>query len=593
MKSHSHTRRGVAALAAALLMGMPATVPAQQQSQPPPPPSQPAAGSQPPKNIESQPTGAVVSARAGQRTAMQLPPPQTDGIHLSLDDAIRVALANNQDLNVSVNTAESAEFFLFQQSGIYDPLLTGNGLRAHSELPTSSALSGGTVIKTDTASGQSQVSQLTPWGSIFSLGFNADRIKSNSSFQTINPAYSSGLVLGVSTPLLRNFGISVTNLNLNTARNTRDASYQTFVRSVQTTIDTVEQAYWDLVFARANLLVKQEARGIATELNRITKIKIDVGSMAPIDIVQTEVGIATAEQDVINAEAAVGLAGDQLRRALNFEATSGETPIVPTDELQAQKVSYDLPTGVQTALAHRPEIIAQGYTVANNVLSYDYWKNQLLPRLDLQAHYGHNGGATALLDPDTGEVVSRSDTGLDGAVGSLFSRHYQDWSVGLAFSYPIFNRAARGAKGVAEFNLETERARQTTLEQDIVLNVRNAHRVIVTAARQIDAAAKSRELAERNLDAARKKYDNGMTTSFEVSQIQSQLSEAKSSELLALALYRKAVSAYHSAIADILDWKGVRIEGIPDAKPPVTDGSVAASRRSLLDGSGFGSSGAP
>jgi outer membrane protein TolC len=586
MKSLSHTRRGVAALAAgALLIGMPAAL-AAQQSQPTPPaatPIAPAPGTQPPQNIVSQPVGAVVSARAGQRTARPLPPPETDGIHLSLDEAIRVALANNQDLNVSVNTAESAQFFLFQQTGIYDPLVTGNGLRAHSELPTSSQLSGGTVIKTDTASGQAQVSQLTPWGSIFSLGFNADRTKTNSSFQTINPAYASGLIFGVTTPLLRNFGISVTNLNINIARNTRDASYETFVRSVQTTIDTVEQAYWDLVFARANLLVKQEARGIATELNRITKIKIDVGSMAPIDIVQTEVGIATAEQDVINAEAAVGLAGDQLRRAMNFEATSGQTPIVPTDELHAQKVTFDLPGGVQTALAHRPEIISQEYAVANNVLSYDYWKNQLLPRLDLQAHYGHNGGATALLDPDTGQIISRSDTGLNGAVDSLFTRHYQDWSVGLAFSYPIFNRAARGAKGVAEFNLETERARQTTLEQDIVLNVRNAHRAIETAARQIDAAAKSRELAERNLDAARKKYDNGMTTSFEVSQIQNQLSQAKSSELLALAIYRKAVSAYHSAIADILDWKGVTISGIPSTNPPVTDGNVAAARRALLD----------
>jgi outer membrane protein TolC len=588
MKSLSHTRRGIAALAvSALLIGMPPALTA-QQSQPPPPATAPAPGTQPPQNIVSQPVGAVVSARAGQRTPRPLPPPESDGIHLTLDESIRVALANNQDLNVSINTAESAQFFLFQQTGIYDPLLTGNGLRSHSELPTSSQLSGGTVIKTDTASGLAQVSQLTPWGSIFSLGFNADRTKTNSSFQTINPAYSSGLVLGVSTPLLRNFGISVTNLNINLATNTRDATYQTFVRSVQTTIDTVEQAYWDLVFARANLLVKQEARGIATELNRITKIKIDVGSMAPIDIVQTEVGIATAEQDVINAEATVGLAGDQLRRAMNFEATSGQTPIIPTDELHAQKVSFDLPSGVQTALAHRPEIIAQGYTVANNLLSYDYWKNQLLPRLDLQAHYGHNGGATALLDPDTGQIISRNDTGLNGAVDSLFTRHYQDWSVGLAFSYPIFNRAARGAKGVAEFNLETERARQTTLEQDIVLNVRNAHRAIETAARQIDAAAKSRELAERNLDAARKKYDNGMTTSFEVSQIQNQLSEAKSSELLALAVYRKAVSAYHSAIADILDWKGVTISGIPEAKPPVTDGSVAAARRALLDGTTLG-----
>src|SRR5262249_23253317 len=176
MKSLSHTRRGIAALAAAaLLLGMPAALAAQQASQPPPPTNPPAQGTQAPQSIVSQPVGAAVSARAGQRTARPLPPPDTDGIHLSLDEAIRVALANNQDLNVSVNTAESAQFFLFQQTGIYDPLLTGNGLRSHTEFPTSSALSGGTVIKTDTSSGRAQVSQLTPWGSIFSLGFNADR----------------------------------------------------------------------------------------------------------------------------------------------------------------------------------------------------------------------------------------------------------------------------------------------------------------------------------------------------------------------------------------------------------------------------------
>jgi outer membrane protein TolC len=584
MSSLSSIRRGGAALAAALLVAVPGALSAQQQERTPPAPSSsptPVPQAQSAQPLQSQPTGAVVSARAGQRTGMPLPAPQTDGVHLSLTDAIRLALANNEDLNVTVNVAESSQFFLFQNTGIYDPLLTGNGLRSHQELPTSSQLSGGTVIKTDVASGTAQVSQLTPWGGVFSLGFSGDRTKTSSSFQTINPAFGSNLVLGISQPILRNFGINVTNLNINTARNARDASYQNFVRSVQTTIDTVEQAYWDLVFARANLLVKIEARDIATELNRITKIKIDVGSMAPIDIVQTEVGIATAEQDVINAEASVGLSGDQLRRAMNFEATAGQTPIVPTDVLGAEKLTFDLAQGVETALDRRPEIMAQGYTVATDQLVYDYWGNQLLPRLDLQAHYGHNGGATAVIDPDTGQVISRNDTGFDGSVSSLFTRHYQDWSVGLVFSYPIFNRTARGARGVAEFNLEADRARLTLLQQDIVLNVRNAHRAIVTAARQIDAAAKSRELAERNLDAARKKYDNGMTTSFEVSQIQNQLSAAKSSELLALAVYRKAVSAYHSAIADILDWKGVKIEGIPEAEPPQIQGQAEMARRAV------------
>jgi outer membrane protein len=588
MSSLISIRKGSAAIAAALLIAAPGALSAQARAQATPTPaSTPMPGSAPTpvpqaqttQPLQSQPTGAVISARAGQRSAMSPPAPDKEGVHLSLTDAIRLALANNQDLNVTVNVAESAHFFLFQNTGIYDPLLTGNGLRSHQELPTSSQLSGGTVIKTDVASGVAQVSQLTPWGGVFSLGFSGDRTKTSSSFQTINPAFGSNLVLGVSQPLLRNFGVDVTNLNINTARNTRDASYQNFVRSVQTTIDTVEQAYWDLVFARANLLVKLEARDIAAELNRITKIKIDVGSMAPIDIVQTEVGIATAEQDVINAEAAIGLAGDQLRRAMNYEATSGQTPIVPTDALGAERLSFDLGQGVETALDRRPEILAQGYAVASDQLVYDYWGNQILPRLDLQAHYGHNGGATAVIDPDTGQVISKNDAGFDGSVSSLFTRHYQDWSVGLVFSYPILNRTARGARGVAEFNMEADRARLTTLQQDIVLNVRNAHRAIVTAALQIDAAAKSRELAERNLDAARKKYDNGMTTSFEVSQIQAQLSDAKSKELLALAIYRKAVSAYHSAVADILDWKGVKIEGIPDTAPPQIEGNAQAARR--------------
>src|SRR5262249_57090615 len=134
---------------------------------PPPRAAPPPQGTQPPQNLQSQPTGAVVSARAGQRTAMSLPPPQTDGIHLSLEEAIRVALANNQDLNVTVNSAEAASFFLFQQSGIYDPLLQGFANRNHQEAPSSSSLSGAPLsVNQDTYNFGANVTQLTPWGGI-------------------------------------------------------------------------------------------------------------------------------------------------------------------------------------------------------------------------------------------------------------------------------------------------------------------------------------------------------------------------------------------------------------------------------------------
>ena len=511
-------------------------------------------------------SGPVISARPGERKMQSLPAPAQDGIHLSLDQAVAIALANNADLNVSVNASEASEFFLFQNYGIYDPLLTASAVRAHNASPTSSELSGADVLTTDTFDAGADVTQLTPWGGRYSLGFAGNRSASNSQFFNINPSYSAGLTLGVSQPLLRDFGKRATNILIDTARNSRDATYQLLVRSVQVVINGVEQAYWDLVYAKGNLIVKQEYKSLAIELNRITKIRIDVGSLAPIDIVQTEVDIALAEQDIINAEAVVGQAEDQLKRLLNFEAGSwGQTPLIPTDPIQAEKLQFDLAEGVKTALQRRPEILAQNYAVASNQLRYEYWGNQTLPQLDLVGGYGRSGLDGRVIDSE-GNVIARN--GFGDAVSQIFNENFKNWRVGLVFSYPILNRAAKGARGVAKYNLETERARLTVLEQDIIVGVRAAHRAIETASRQIDAAAKGRELAERNLDAARKKYDNGMTTSFEVSQITADLSDARSRELNALAIYRKAVSAYHNQIADILEWKGVQIEGLPDMEPP-------------------------
>lgn len=510
-------------------------------------------------------SGPVVSAVPGQRSPQPLPTAGKDGIPLTLDQAIGLTLANNQDLNVTVNAAQASQFSLFSNYGIYDPLLQAFVTRAHNEQPTASQLSGATVLQTDLSDGGAQVSQLIPWGGTFTLGFAGNKTKTNSTFFDVNPSFTAGLTASVNQPLLRNFGQLPTNWLIETARNTRDSAYQGFVRSVQATVNSTEQAYWDLAYAYENLKVKQEAKRLAVELNRITKIKIDVGSLAPIDIVQTEADMATADQDIINAEGAIGQAQDQLKRLLNFDPTTwNAAPILPIDPVRVEQQVFDLEQGVTTALVRRPEIISQRYNVASGQIRYAYYQDQVLPSLNLQASYGHNGldGLTTLPD---GTVVNG---GFGGAVDQMFSRDFKNWRVGLVFSYPILNRQARGARGVAQYNLETQKAQLTVLQQDIIVSVRIAHRAIDTASKQIVAAAKGRELAERNLDAARKKYDNGMTTSFEVSKITNDLSDARTRELNALVIYRKAVSAYHNAIADILEWKGVRIEGMPEMAPP-------------------------
>jgi outer membrane protein len=529
-------------------------------------------------------TGSVLSAVPGARTTMALPRADVDGVHLALAQAIALALANNTDLDVTINGAESFQYQLISSKGIFDPLLQGFVNRNHAETPSSSQLSG-VILSTnqDTYNYGASVSQLTPWGGTFTLGTTGGRLATNSTFFNVNPSFNAGLQLSMTQPLLRNFGITATEWQIWIARNSRDSAYQQFVRSVQTEIDTVEQAYWNLAYAYENLKVKLETKAIAVELNRITKIKIDVGSLAPIDIVQTEVNIATADQDIINAVAAIGLAQDQLKRTFNVDPKVwGEAPIIPTDPVRVEQQVFNLEDGMKTALARRPEIAEAAYAVDSQKVRYDYWTNQVLPQVNLTGSFGTVGqGGTFFVDPCTSlspppacagnnppPPVVIADNGLSAAYNQVIDRRFKNWTIGLNVSYPILNRAAQGQRGAARYELDANKATLTTTEQNIVVEVRNAHRVIDTAEKQIVAAAKGRELAERNLDAARKKYENGMTTGFEVSQLQQSLSDARSQELNALAIYRKAVSAYHDAIADILDWKGIKIEGMPEMTPP-------------------------
>ena len=518
----------------------------------------------------------VVSARTGHRRVQELPPPVQGSIPLSLNQAIGLALANDQDLNVTVNAAESTRYSLFSTEGIYDPLVTALLSRSHIEQPATSALSGALVNTTDSSDARAQISQLAPTGGVFALGFTANRTTNNSSFNFVNPSYSSSLMLSMNQPLLRNFGPKTTTWLIRIARNTRDSSYQDFVRSVQATVNSAEQAYWDLVYALQNLEVKKESLRIAQDLNRITRIKIDVGSLAPIEITQTEVGIATAEQEIITAEGLIGTAQDQLTRLLNVDPVRWSvTPINPTDQVRGEDVKIDVEEGAKTALAHRPEVLSLAYFVDSDQIRYDYYKNQVLPGLNLTASYGNPGIGGTTHDPDTGAIISTGD--FSDAWQQVIDRKFKNWSVGLNFSYPILNRAAKGAYGAAKYVWESDKARLTTTQQDIVVQVRAAARAIDTASRSIVQAVKGSELAEKNLDAAKKKYDNGMATSFEVTQIQRDLSAARTTELQALVIYRKAVAAYHFATADNLDWKGVQVEGLPETNPP--SAAMTAERR--------------
>jgi outer membrane protein TolC len=281
------------------------------------------------------------------------------------------------------------------------------------------------------------------------------------------------------------------------------------------------------------------------------------------------VGIATAEQEIIIAEGLIGDAQDRLKRLLNFDRAKWNVAIVPADELRAEQPGVDVEDGLKRALVDRPEILSTRYDVDSNRLRYEYWRNQTRPQLDLVGSYGYAGlGGTTTVRDENGNIVSRTNGDVWDSLRQITDRDFKNWSVGLNFSYPILNRRARGQRGAALYTWEASKATLSTVEQNVLLEVRSAARDIETARRSTVAAQKARELAERNLDAERKKFENGMTTSFQVLQITNDLSAARTIELQSLAVYRKALSSYHYAVADILDWKGIKIEDLPEFTPP-------------------------
>jgi outer membrane protein TolC len=232
-------------------------------------------------------------------------------------------------------------------------------------------------------------------------------------------------------------------------------------------------------------------------------------------------------------------------------------------------VKIELEPATSSALTRRPEVIQSAYQVATDLVKYQFYRNQQLPQLNLTGSYGPRGLAGLTTDPNTG--LPLSDTNFSQSFQDVLNQRNKNWAIGVNFSYPIMNRAAKGLAGLARYTMESDKAIFVVTQENVIVEVRAAARAIDTAARSIDAAVKGRELGERNLDAEKKKFDNGMSTTFQVNQIQRDLSVARTAEQQALAIYRKAIAQYHFAIADNLDWKGIRVEGLPDSSPPAMD----------------------
>lgn len=481
-------------------------------------------------------------------------------IVLSLDEAVALALQRNLGLVVQRYTRETSRLGIQLARGIYDLNLTADGTYSDSKNETQP----GSFQSDETKRSQLNLGlgQLIATGGTVTFGWQ------NSKTESVKPAdlppgvpfqgtfYLSTPGVQFKQPLLRNLGVLTTQHGLTVARLNSDISLETFRLQVVATVQQVENGYWNLTNAREQLRVAEEALGLAKELHQMNKVRVDVGTLAPLELVQSEVGIATSEEAIISAQGAVGDAEDSLRRLLNVEQGDAWTrEIVPETSPEMEHPSVDVAAAISTALAQRPELSSQKLSVKRSEIDAAYFRNQRLPRLDASVGYGLQSG------------VANS--------GDLFRNltDFPSWSVGLTFAFPLQNRAARAQETIAALGLDSARTAQQDLELQVITEVRTAARQVDTAAKQIDSARISRSLAEKNLDAERKRYENGMSTSFTVLQIQQDLTAARSREVAAVTNYRKALVEYQRSIGRLLEESGVQIADQAAAPAPAATGS--------------------
>lgn len=493
-------------------------------------------------------------------------------VTLSLDQALALALERNLGLAVQRYDRESFRLGIEQALAIYDLNLTADLGLSDSTSPAASNLDGADVRATEGQSLNFGVSQLTPFGGTVSGNWTNNRSKSNSSFALLNPSYSVGLGVEYRQPLLRNFGRENTEYRIRIAELDSSISRETLEQQATLLAQQVTNAYWELVEARQQVEVAEESLALAKQLHDINKVRVEVGTLAPLELVQSEAGIATREEEIIRARARVGDAEDTIRRFLGLgEGQFWDLGIRPASAPQGTRFEVDPEAAWKLAIDGRPELRSRRVDLQKREIELTYRQDQTKPQLNLVVGYGFSGigGDTAitcdtfavtsgLCDPSQlGEIIGERSGGWDDAAEQVLDRDFDRWNVQLAFSMPLQNRAAKTSAALARLDLDRARVSLKDLEQLVLTEVRKAARGVRTAAQQIDSAKVSRQLAEKNLEAEQKRYDNGLSTSFQVLQIQEDLSQARSREVTAVTGYERAVTEYRRATGSLLSSLGV------------------------------------
>lgn len=500
-------------------------------------------------------TAARTFASAQQQGAPVAPPAAlAASVALTLDEATARALERNLDLVVERLNPQAVRLNLARVQAEYRPTLTSTfGQRGITNPPTSQ-LNGGNSVTTNTTTYNAGVSQALPWGGgTANFSFNNNRQVTSNLFANFNPTFTSNLSATVVQPLLRGFLIDSTRQQLRVTAINEQISEIQLRGTLATTLATVRNAYWELLFAVQALDVARGSLDLAQKLVQDNQARVEVGTMAPLDVVQAQAEEAMRRQTVAQAEATLHTAELTLKRLIvsGTEDPLWKATIDPVDRPTFTPEAIDVEGAVRHALDARTDLLQARRTVDANDITLRLLHNQTLPALDLNASYGAVGlGGTQFLRQGSGlgsTIIGTVPGGYGDALRTLSGLNYPTWNVQVALSYPIGDSSAEAGYARARIQRNQSAAQLRSLELQVATDVTNAGLQVQSGLTRYEAARVARELAQTRLDAEESRFEVGLSTNFFVVQAQRDLATAQNSELRALLDYRRALVDFERA----------------------------------------------
>lgn len=438
----------------------------------------------------------------------------------------------------------------------FDPFLTSNLSEEHTISPQANQVFTGVQnLQSNTGTVNFNYNQGFTPGTALSLGFQNNRQTTNSRFNSLNPTLNSNFRATLTQHLLQGFGIGLNTRFIRIAHNDREIADVAFRNQVIETVSQIENIYWDLVSAYENVRAKERAVGLAQKTLSDNQKQVQIGTLAPIEVVRAQSTVAANQETLIVAQTNLQLQQLLMKNALSRSLSDlvlAAAPVIPTDTMAipAEEPVTPIQDLINDALSHRPDLAQSRIDLTNREINRKAAANGLLPSVDLVAFYGASGlggvqnslsscggGANSQFCTPAGSIPTH---GFTDTFGNLFNSTAPDKGLGLQVNIPLRNRSAQADQMRSELELRQSEMRLQQLQNQVAIQVRNAQFAVQQNRGQVEAAEKALELAQQSLDAEQKKYALGASTNFAVLQTETDLATSDSNRVQARTAYEKS-----------------------------------------------------